>query len=137
MDKVKVLLVDDEEQFLESLVKVLNRRGLAAYGVGSGQEALRRMEQESFDVVVLDLMMPGIDGIDTLSCMKSRWPETEVILLTAVGSTEMGIKGMRAGAFDYVLKPMDLDELVEKIHQARERSWLKLEAGLERKEEEK
>jgi DNA-binding response OmpR family regulator len=132
MERVKVLLVDDEKEFLESLVKVLNRRGFLACGVPSGEEALGRMERESFDVVILDVMMPGIDGIETLKTMKAKWPETEVILLTAVGSTEMGIKGMRAGAFDYVLKPMDLDELVEKIHQARERTWLKLEAALDR-----
>ena len=111
---------------------MLNRREFLACGVPSGEEALGRIQKESFDVVILDVRMAGIDGIEALKIMKAKWPETEVILLTAVGSTEMGIKGIRAGAFHCVLKPMDLDELVEKIHQASERTWLKLEAGLDR-----
>ncbi len=130
MEKAKVLLVDDEGEFLQSLVKVLGRRGLDVEGVTSGQEALERMEKTPFDVVVLDLMMPGMDGMETLKRIKSAWPQTEVILLTAVGSVDMGLQGMSAGAFDYVLKPMDVDELVEKIRQAHERSWLQLEASL-------
>lgn len=129
MNKGRVLLVDDETEFLGSLVKVLGRRGLDVEGVTSGPEALERLEKNPFDVVVLDLMMPGMDGLETLRRIKTSRPETEVILLTAVGSVEKGLQGMRAGAFDYVLKPMDVEELVEKIKEARERKWLQLEAA--------
>lgn len=127
MERIRVLLVDDEGDFRNSLLKVLNRRGLEVKGASCGLEALQALEEEGFDVVVLDMMMPGINGLDTLRLIKSRWPRTEVILLTALGSVEMGLKGMQAGAFDYVLKPMDIDELVEKIRQAYERTWLKLD----------
>jgi two-component system OmpR family response regulator len=130
MERVRVLLVDDETEFLQSLVKVLRRRGLEVEGATSGQEALERLEKSPSDVVVLDLMMPGMDGLETLKRIKTSWPETEVILLTAVGSVEKGLQGMRGGAFDYVLKPMDVEELVEKIRQAHERRWLQLEAAL-------
>lgn len=131
MEKAKVLLVDDEAEFLRSLVKVLGRRGLEVEGVTSGREALERMRESPFDVVVLDLMMPGMDGLETLKHIKAMWPQTEVILLTAVGSVEKGLQGMRGGAFDYVLKPMDVEELVEKIKEAWERRWLRLEAAVD------
>jgi len=131
VEKARVLLVDDETEFLQSLVKVLGRRGLEVEGATSGQEALERLEKSPFDVVVLDLMMPGMDGLETLKRIKTSWPETEVILLTAVGSVEKGLQGMRGGAFDYVLKPMDVEELVEKIKEARERKWLQMEALME------
>lgn len=131
MEKARVLLVDDETEFLQSLVKVLSRRGLDVEGVTSGVQALERMGQDRFDVIVLDLMMPEMDGMETLRHIKANWPDTEVILLTAVGSVELGLQGMGAGAFDYVLKPMDVEELVEKIKQAHERSWLQWEASIQ------
>jgi DNA-binding response OmpR family regulator len=124
MEKLRVLMVDDETEFLRAMVKVLRKRGMDVSGEESGQDALDRMEKEPFDVVVLDFMMPGLDGMETLKRIKRKWPDTEVIMLTAVGSVEMGLEGMRQGAFDYVLKPAEIDDLMEKIRQAGERKSL-------------
>jgi len=121
MEKFKVLVVDDEDDFRETIVKRLQGRHLDTTGVASGEEALRIMEQEAFDVVVLDVLMPGMDGIEVLKEMKKRWPLTEVIMLTGHASVESGIQGMQLGAFDYVMKPVPLDELLDKMRQAYER----------------
>lgn len=125
MDLVRILVVDDEEDFLETLVNRLNRRGMSAQGALSGREALKMMEEKEFDVVVLDVRMPGMDGLEVLREVKNRCPFVEVILLTGHGSVESGIEGMRLGAFDYVMKPADLEVLIEKIQQARERKILR------------
>lgn len=121
----RVLVVDDEEDFLETLVNRLNRRGMPAKGALSGPEALQLMTEEHFDVVVLDVRMPGMDGMEVLKEIKDRWPFLEVIMLTGHGSVESGIEGMRLGAFDYVMKPADLEDLLEKIRQASERRTLR------------
>lgn len=121
MERFKVLVVDDEDDFRETIVKRLKGRNLDATGVASGEEALNVMAQEGFDVVVLDVRMPGMDGIEALKEMKKRWPLTEVIMLTGHASVESGIQGMQLGAFDYVMKPVPLDELLDKMRQAYER----------------
>jgi DNA-binding NtrC family response regulator len=105
-------------------VKVLRKRNLHCIGVDRGLKAIEILEKEPFDVVVLDFRMPGMDGIQTLKEIKRRWPLVEVIMLTAFGSVEMGIQGMQLGAFDYVMKPPDLDDLIDKIAQAYERKLL-------------
>jgi two-component system OmpR family response regulator len=124
MAKPKVLVVDDEEDFLETIVKRLLKRNLDATGVDSGTEALRVLQEQAFDVVILDVRMQGMDGIETLKEIKKRSPLTEVILLTGHGSIESGIQGMQLGAFDYVIKPADFEELLEKVNQAAERKTL-------------
>ena len=124
MNKLKVLVIDDEPDFMETIVKRLQKRKLFVVGVGSGGEALALLMKESFDVAVLDVRMPGMDGIETLKEMKKRSPLTEVIMLTGHGSVESGMQGMRMGAFDYMIKPADFDELFEKITQAGERKML-------------
>jgi two-component system, OmpR family, response regulator len=124
MEQFKVLVVDDEPDFLETIVKRLKRRNISASGVDSGKKALEVVEQESFDVVVLDVLMPGMDGIETLRLMKKKKPFMEVIILTGHASVESGLQGMQLGAFDYVMKPADLDELIEKIRQAAERKLI-------------
>jgi DNA-binding NtrC family response regulator len=124
MHQLKVLVIDDEPDFLETLVKRLQKRKLFVVGVGSGEEAMALLIKESFDVAILDVRMPGMDGIETLKEMKKRSPLTEVIMLTGHGSVESGVQGMRMGAFDYVIKPADFDELFEKISQAAERKML-------------
>ncbi len=124
MHKLKVLVVDDEPDFLETIVKRLQKRNLFVAGVSSGEEALALLTKESFDVAILDVRMPGMDGIETLKELKKRSPLTEVIMLTGHGSVESGIQGMSMGAFDYVIKPADFDELFEKIRQAGERKVL-------------
>ena len=121
MENLRVLVVDDEADFLETIVLRLQRRKIDATGVDGGKKALEIVENERFDVVVLDFLMPGIDGIETLKLLKKRKPFIEVIILTGHGSVESGLQGMQFGAFDYIMKPADLDELLEKIQQAYER----------------
>ncbi len=113
--------MDDEEDFRVTLVKRLQKRNQQVFGAESGQKALTLMEAMVFDVVVLDVKMPGMDGIETIREMKKKNPLTEVILLTGHASMESGIEGMKLGAFDYVMKPVNIDELLEKIRQAYER----------------
>ena len=121
VEEFNALVVDDEDDFRETLVKRLKIRSLHVWGAETGQKALDLMDQLVFDVVVLDVKMPGLDGIETLREMKKKKPLTEVILLTGHGSMESGIEGMKLGAFDYVMKPVNIDELLDKMRQAYER----------------
>lgn len=118
MDGIRVLVVDDEDDFRETVVKRLNARKLVAEGASSGVKALQVLEDKDFDVIVLDVKMPDMDGIETLRHVKKLKPETEVIMLTGHASVEFGIKGMQLGAFDYVMKPAPLNELLDTISQA-------------------
>lgn len=124
MEKFKVLVVDDELDFLETIVKRLQARNIEVTGADSGNKALELIADRDFDVVILDVKMPGLDGIDTLREMKKRKPFMEVIMLTGHASVESGIQGMQLGAFDYVMKPVALDELLEKMRQAYERKLI-------------
>jgi two-component system, OmpR family, response regulator len=124
MKDFRVLIVDDEIDLLETLVKRLQRRHLDAMGIDSGIKALELLEREHFDVVILDVRMPGMDGIETLKEMKKKRPLMEVIMLTGHASVESGVQGMQYGAFDYVMKPADIDDLLEKIHEAYQRKAL-------------
>lgn len=121
----RVLVVDDELDFMETLVKRLERRGFEVTGVGGGQEALRLLQKERFDVVVLDVMMPGMDGIETLREIKLGWPRTQVILLSGHGGEELGMRGMAYGAYAYLLKPVSLKIVVETAYMAFEESGLR------------
>ena len=122
MDFFRVLVVDDEEDFLETLVKRLNKRNIDTTGVRSGEEALDVMSKKLFDVVLLDVKMPGgMDGIEALREMKKIQPLSEVILLTGHASVETSIEGMKLGAFDYLLKPIKLEDLLTKLAQAFEK----------------
>src|SRR4030065_407660 len=121
MENLRVLIVDDEADFLETIVMRLKRRKIDAYGVDDGKKALEIVENERFDVVVLDFLMPGIDGIETLKLLKKRKPFIEVIILTGHGSVESGLQGMQFGAFDYIMKPAHLKALMGNIQQAYER----------------
>ncbi len=121
MEAFRVLVVDDESDFLETIVKRLRKRKIDAMGVASGQHALELLEKEHFDVVILDVRMPGMDGIETLKEMKKRRPLMEVIMLTGHASVESGMQGMQYGAFDYVMKPAEMDDLLDKVRQAFER----------------
>lgn len=119
MNYFRILIVDDEPDFLETLVARFKKRDIDAVGVRSGEEALAIMEEKLFDVVILDLKMPGgMDGIEALRAMKRLQPLTEVILLTGHGSVETSIEGMKLGAFDYLLKPIKLEELLVKVGEA-------------------
>jgi len=122
MDSFKVLVVDDEKPFVETTVNRLIKRDIESVGVQSGEEALELMKKRLFDVVVLDIKMPGgMDGIEALKEMKKIQPLVEVILLTGHASVETSIEGMRLGAFDYLLKPVTLEDLMVKLAQAFEK----------------
>lgn len=129
MDAVRVLLVDDEVEFLDTLVKRLNKRKLETSGVYSGEEALAALGRKSVDVVVLDMRMPGLNGLETLREIKRAHPSIEVIMLTGHANMEIAIQGMEIGAFDYLMKPMDIDELVYKIQDAYNKKLLQEQEG--------
>ena len=119
--KVRVLLVDDEEQFVETLAMRLEARDFAVATAFNGDQALDYVKGKDVDVVVLDVLMPGLSGIDTLRELKKIRPLTEVVMLTGHATVETAIEGMKLGAFDYLMKPTEIDELVEKINKAQGR----------------
>ncbi|MBI5248576.1 MAG: response regulator [Desulfomonile tiedjei] len=118
---VKVLLVDDEEQFVDVLSQRLQGRGFQVSTAFNGDDAISFIEEHDADVVILDVLMPGRNGIETLREIKRVRPITEVIMLTGHGTVETAIQGMKLGAYDYLMKPTDTTELVEKITKAQER----------------
>jgi DNA-binding NtrC family response regulator len=118
MTDFRVLLVDDETDFLETLVKRLTKRNLDVAGVESGESALTSLEATPVDVVVLDVRLPGIDGVETLRRIKQTSPLIEVILLTGHANMEVAVQGMELGAFDYLIKPVDIDDLLYKMQDA-------------------
>jgi DNA-binding NtrC family response regulator len=125
---MKLLIVDDESDFLGTLLKRMKRRQVDVQGVGSGEAALQWIKTNDVDVVILDVRMPGMDGIETLRAIKKRHPLIEVIMLTGHASMEVAIEGMGMGAFDYLMKPMDMDELLYKAEDAFKK---KTEGGYE------
>ncbi|MDH3558078.1 MAG: response regulator [Syntrophobacteria bacterium] len=119
--KIRVLLVDDEEQFVETLAERLAMRDYDVTTSLSGDDALEQVRGYNFDVVVLDVLMPGVDGIETLREIKQIKPLTEVIMLTGHATVETAIEGMKLGAYDYLMKPCETEELITKINKAQER----------------
>ncbi|MEW6137042.1 MAG: response regulator [Thermodesulfobacteriota bacterium] len=117
-DRWKVLLVDDEEDFAAALAERLRLRGIVVDTAFDGETALQKLVAYNPEVVVLDVMMPGIGGLAVLQHIKAQKPETQVILLTGKGSTRDGIEGMRLGAYDYLVKPVQIDELIGKLKEA-------------------
>jgi len=124
MNSFRALLVDDEEEFLETLVKRLRKRKVNAEGAGNGEEALMILGRNPVDVVVLDVRMPGMDGIEVLREIKKSYPLIEVVMLTGHASMEVAIEGMEIGAFDYLMKPVDIDDLVYKLQDAYKKKLL-------------
>ncbi len=127
MNKFRVLIVDDEPDFVETIVKRLKGKGLDVEGVLNGRDAIALLDKAEFDVCVLDVKMPGMDGIETLSEMKKKNSLMEVIMLTGHGSVESGIRGLQLGAYDYIMKPVPFGDLLQKITQAYERKVLEKE----------
>ncbi len=119
--QTKVLLVDDEEQFVEILSSRLETRGFVVHTAFSGDDALEFLEKHEVDVVILDVVMPGRDGVETLREIKRLRPLTEVIMLTGHGTVDTAIQGMKLGAYDYLIKPTDTKDLIEKIEKAKQR----------------
>jgi DNA-binding NtrC family response regulator len=114
-----VLLVDDEAPFVDTMTKRLTKRKLTVFKSYSGEEALKTLKENSqIDLVILDVKMPGMDGIETLKEIRKEFPLVEVIMLTGHATVETSIEGMRLGAFDYLMKPCDMDVLIEKVNAA-------------------
>jgi len=116
--KKKVLLVDDEKEFIQTLAERLEVRDFNVQTAFDGEEALSKIKAQDFDVVVLDVLMPGKNGIETLREIKSLKPLISVIMLTGHATVETAIDGMKAGAYDYLMKPTDTNDLVGKITKA-------------------
>ncbi len=123
----KVLLVDDEEEFLETLSKRLEMRGLKVTGATRGKEAVNLADRQEFDAIVIDLAMPGMDGLDTLKLIKKNHPDAEIIMLSGHGTVKTSIEAMKLGAEDFLEKPVDIQELLEKIDAAKNKRVLILQ----------
>ncbi|MEW6079195.1 MAG: response regulator [Thermodesulfobacteriota bacterium] len=118
MKNPQVLLVDGDERFRSSTRSLLEARGVAVCAVDGGKEALREMEHRRFDVVLLDATIPDMDGAETMRLIKQRFPLVEVIILTGHDSVDAAAECLRAGAFDYIVKPCDISALVIKVREA-------------------
>lgn len=125
--EARVLLIDDEEEFLEMLTERLETRGLKVNSVTSGEEAVEQVEGTNYDAIVVDLAMPGIDGIETLKRIKAKSPDMEIIMLTGHATVQNSVEAMKLGAEDLLEKPVDLDILLEKIGAAKHKRMLVLE----------
>lgn len=123
MKKPRILLVDDEVVFANNLLKLLSKRGYDSVVAYNGADAVAMVEKREFDVIILDMKMPGMDGIATLKEIKKKVPSVEIVILTGHGSIESGIEGMQLGAFDFLMKPVSIDDLQEKVSEAY---WRKL-----------
>lgn len=122
MESIKVLVIDDEEAFLQTLRKRLNKRGIEVFTATSGPEGMDILRQQGdIDVIILDVRMPYMDGLQTLEFIKKDFPGSEVIFLTGHATIESAVEGMKRGAFDYLMKPCFIDELLQKIYQAAEK----------------
>ena len=127
--KCRILLVDDEKTMVKYLSKRLVKKGFDIISAYNGMDALEQVKASDFDVVLLDVLMPGMNGIDTLKEIKKLKPRTEVIMLTGHASVEVGIEGMKAGAFNYIMKPFDPSELVAEINLAYEQRQIMKKEG--------
>ena len=126
--KAKVLLVDDEVDFLKTLAERLEARGLKVNTATSGEDAVATAEKEGYDLIVLDLSMPGIDGLETLKRIKTKQPDAEIIMLTGQGSIRTSIEAMKLGAEDFLQKPVNISELMDKISEAKDKRLLVLQS---------
>lgn len=118
MEQMKMMLVDDEERFLSTTQKLLSRKGYDVLTASSGSEALDILRTHNVHVVILDVKMPGMDGIETLKAIKRNYPLVEVIMLTGHGTVDSAVEGLKSGATDYLTKPTDVQELIEKAEEA-------------------
>ncbi|MBI9109936.1 response regulator [Maridesulfovibrio ferrireducens] len=125
MSRIRVLVVDDEPDFLKLIGRRLAKRNVDVDVANNGQEALNFLSKTSVNVVILDVRMPGLSGIETLKEIRRRYHDVEVIMLTGHGSVQSGIEGISHGAYDYILKPFLIDDLLERIRAANEHSELK------------
>ncbi|WP_297954186.1 response regulator [uncultured Desulfobulbus sp.] len=125
--RIRLLLVDDEPDFKEVMLKHLSRRGIRLSVAECCLDALDELDTAPADVVIMDMHMPGENGIQCLRKVKERWPLTEVIILTGHASVQSGMEGMQSGAFDYCIKPIDVRELLEKVELAAQKALINRE----------
>lgn len=118
MSTIKLLLVDDEERFLNTTKLLLEKRGMVVFTATNGANALNIMDEHRIDVVILDVKMPGVGGVEVLRMSKQEHPLVEIIMLTGHASVESAVEGLKLGAFDYVKKPCDISDLILKINDA-------------------
>lgn len=123
----RVLLVDDEPDFLEVMAERMEARGITVVSATSADEAMQRIATERFDAVVMDFMMPGMDGLDTLRKLKEDRPDLQIILLTAYATIEKSVEAMKLGALDFMEKPADIDKLTAKIKEAKAEKMVQVE----------
>ena len=121
MERFRILIVDDEEDLVSTMAERLALRGFQVETATRATDALRHVSEEDFSVLILDVRMPGIGGLKLMAEIKRKQPDLPVILFTGHGSVADAERGMREGAFDYLMKPIDLDELIEKIRNAEGR----------------
>lgn len=121
MLKMRIMLVDDEERFLQTTKKMITKSGYDALTATSGEECLKILEDELVHVVILDVKMPGMDGVETLKHIKQRHPMVEVIMLTGHGTAESAVLGLKSGATDYLTKPANIEDLLAKANEAYKR----------------
>ncbi len=118
MVKMRLMLVDDEERFLQTTGKMIRRKGYDVITAASGEKCLEKLEQELVHVVILDVKMPGMDGVETLKKIKQHYPRIEVIMLTGHATADSAVEGLKSGATDYLQKPTSVEDLVAKAEQA-------------------
>ncbi|MFZ7128251.1 MAG: response regulator [Desulfobacterales bacterium] len=118
MEQMKLMLVDDEERFLSTTSKLMTKMGIDVTTASSGAEALEKLRQQAIHVVILDVKMPGMDGIATLREIKRQYPMVEVIMLTGHATVESAIEGLQTGATDYLMKPADIPDIIHKAETA-------------------
>ena len=129
----KVLLVDDEKDFLEAMSERMRARDMNVTTTTSPTEALKKVQEESYDAVILDLMMPEMDGLETLKELKRKNPDIQVILLTGHATVQKGVEAMKLGAVDLLEKPADIKVLTEKIKKAHAKKMILVEKKAEEK----
>jgi DNA-binding NtrC family response regulator len=129
----KVLLVDDEQEFLDSLAERMRGRGMDVTTATSAVDALKKVQNESFDAVILDLLMPQMDGMEAMEALKKKNPDIQVILLTGHATVEKGVEAMKLGATDFLEKPASLEVLTEKIKKAHVKRMILVEKQTEEK----
>jgi len=125
--KADILLVDDEEQFLKVLSQRMEGRGMKVDTSTSGEEALSKVQGKEFDAIILDLAMPGMGGMETLKRIRSENPDVQIIMLTGHGSVEKGVEAMKEGAVDFLEKPADLNKIMEKVAEAKQKRIILVE----------
>ena len=133
MAKEKVLLVDDEPEFTEVLSQRMQSRGVNVDTAASGPEALEMAGSHSYDAIILDLSMPEMDGIETLTRLLEENPDLQVVLLTGYATVQKGIEAIKLGAMDFLEKPAEIQKLMEKIQQAKARKMVLVEKRMEQK----